>query len=86
MGKGRFFGSLALLIATVAVGSWGGGCGKANDQGISFRALGFFAADDGSVTDSGANVSLTNDSQVPVDRDCDQWTESAHGFRWESGY
>jgi hypothetical protein len=54
------------------VGSWGGACGKANDQGISFRALGFFAAGDGSLTDSGASISLTDDFQVPADVDCDK--------------
>src|SRR5256885_5663116 len=57
MGKGRIFGSVAIFTSIVAAAMWGG-CGTSNDQGISFRALGFF--DSASATDgvSGADSAL----------------------------
>ncbi len=79
MGKRRFLGGLALFVVAVVFGSWGGGCGTARGPGTSFRALGFFAAGDGSVTDSGASVSLTDDLQVPADVDCDNRITEADG-------
>ncbi len=79
MCKRRFFAGLVGFVVAVAFGSWGGGCGTARAPGTSFRALGFFAAGDGSVTDSGASVSLTNDLQVPADVDCDNRITEADG-------
>lgn len=70
MGKGRFFGSIAALAALVLVASWWGGCGQSNNQGISFRALGFFE-DGGASGDTGRNVSLDFDNEVPNDTDDD---------------
>lgn len=64
MGKGRSFGSFS-IIALVALAGWWNGCGTSNDQGISFRALGFFADGAGSVGDLGRCVSFTDDVQVP---------------------
>ena len=63
MGKGRIFGSIALLVCVVAAASWSG-CGNSNDQGISFRSLGFFA-DAGTTGEAGRCASLTSDTQVP---------------------
>lgn len=71
MGKGRFFGSIAALAALVLVASWWGGCGRSNNQGISFRALGFFADGTGTTGDTGRNVSLSLDREVPNDVDGD---------------
>src|SRR5437870_1923058 len=65
MGKGRIFGSIALLLCIVAAASWSG-CGNSNDQGISFRALGFFQDGTGTAGDTGTCASLTNDTTVPV--------------------
>jgi hypothetical protein len=78
MGKGRFFGSTVALAILVAAGSSWQGCGQSNRQGISFRALGFFASG-GTATDSGQNVSLTNDSEVPVDVNCDGQIDETDG-------
>lgn len=72
MGKGRFFGSIAAVAMLVLVASWGGGgCGISNDQGISFRALGFFEEGDGSAGDNGDVASLNFDQSVPSDDDDD---------------
>ena len=71
MGKGRFFGSIAALAALVLAASWWGGCGTSNNQGISFRALGFFADGTGATGDTGRNVSLDLDREVPNDVDGD---------------
>jgi hypothetical protein len=65
MGKGRIFGSIALLLCVVAAASWSG-CGNSNDQGISFRSLGFFQDGSGSAGDTGTCASLNNDTTVPV--------------------
>jgi hypothetical protein len=64
MGKGRIFGSIALLLCIVAAAIWSG-CGNSNDQGISFRSLGFFEDGDGTTGESGRCASLTFDNQVP---------------------
>ena len=67
MGKGRIFGSIALLVCVVAAASWSG-CGNSNDQGISFRSLGFFASGpppNPPAGDAGRCASLTSDTQVP---------------------
>lgn len=71
MGKGRFFGSIAAVAALVLTASWWQGCGLSNDQGISFRALGFFADGGGGTGDAGRNVSLDQDQEVPNDTDGD---------------
>jgi len=65
MGKGRIFGSIALLLCIVAAASWSG-CGNSNDQGISFRALGFFQDDTGAVTQAGTCASLSDTQQIPA--------------------
>jgi len=41
MGKGRFFGNIAALAALLFVVVAATGCGQSNDQGISFKALGW---------------------------------------------
>ncbi|HUE39092.1 MAG TPA: hypothetical protein VMR29_06285, partial [Candidatus Binatia bacterium] len=64
MGKGRIFGSIALLVCVVAAASWSG-CGNSNDQGISFRSLGFFADSAGATSEASRCASLTSDTQVP---------------------
>ncbi|HSD10044.1 MAG TPA: hypothetical protein VLF14_03615 [Candidatus Binatia bacterium] len=64
MGKGRIFGSVAVFASIVAAVVWSG-CGSSNDQGISFRSLGYFADSDGTIGESGTCASLTNDTQVP---------------------
>jgi hypothetical protein len=64
MGKGRIFGSVAVLASIVAALVWSG-CGSSNDQGVSFRSLGYFADSTGTVGESGTCASLTNDTQVP---------------------
>lgn len=58
MGKGRFFGSSVALVALVLAASWWGGCGTSNDQGISFRAIGFFQDGQGTKGDTGQFVPL----------------------------
>jgi hypothetical protein len=65
MGKGRIFGSIAILASIVAAVAWSG-CGSSNDQGISFRSLGYFADSTGTVSETGTCASLTNDTQVPT--------------------
>src|SRR5262249_26357573 len=65
MGKGRIFGSVAVFAFIVAAASWSA-CGSSNDQGISFRSLGYFADSTGTVGQTGTCASLTNDTQVPT--------------------
>ena len=66
MGKGRIFGSIAIL-ATVAAVVWNGCGSSSNSQGISFRSLGFFADDSGTTADTFRCASLSFDRQVPQD-------------------
>src|SRR5712691_107520 len=66
MGKGRIFGSVALLLCIVAAASWSG-CGNSNDQGISFRALGFFFDATGTSGQSGTCASLSDTQLIPED-------------------
>ena len=68
MGKGRIFGSIALLLCIVAAASWSG-CGNSNDQGISFRALGFFFDDTGAVGQAGTCASLSDTQVIPASAD-----------------
>jgi hypothetical protein len=65
MGKGRIFGSIAVFAFIVAAASWSA-CGSSNDQGISFRSLGYFSDSTGTAGQSGTCASLTNDTQVPT--------------------
>ena len=64
MGKGRIFGSLAAFALVVAAAAWNG-CGSTNDQGVSFRALGFFGDADGTVGDAGRCASLKDSTIIP---------------------
>lgn len=64
MGKGRIFGSVAAFALVLVAATWNG-CGSTNDQGISFRALGFFADGDGDVGDTGRCASLRDDTTIP---------------------
>ena len=71
MGKGRYFGKLAVLVAVsalVAVGSGGSGCGTSNDQGISFRATGWTedAAGANPVTGVSAPLACTNEIRAAI--------------------
>ena len=66
MGKGRIFGSIALVVSLVAAASWSG-CGNSNDQGISFRALGFFFDNTGTSGQSGTCASLSDTQLIPQD-------------------
>src|SRR2546423_1538134 len=68
MGKGRIFGSIALLLCIVAAASWSG-CGNSNDQGISFRALGFFFSQSISDGQSGTCASLSDTQVIPSSAD-----------------
>lgn len=70
MGKGRIFGSIALLASIVVAASWSG-CGSSNDQGVSFRALGFFADGTGTAGDAGRCASLRDTTIIPNDIDGD---------------
>ena len=65
MGKGRIFGSIALLASIIVAASWSG-CGSSNDQGISFRSLGYFLDSTGTAGQTGTCASLTNDNTVPT--------------------
>ena len=65
MGKGRIFGSIALGLCMVAAASWSG-CGNSNDQGISFRTLGFFADSTGTVGQAGTCAALSDTQQIPA--------------------
>ena len=66
MGKGRIFGSIAVFAFIVAAASWSACGGSSNDQGISFRSLGYFTDSTGTAGQSGTCASLTNDTQVPT--------------------
>jgi hypothetical protein len=66
MGKGRIFGSVAVLAFVAAAASWSACGGSSNDQGISFRSLGFFTDSTGTTGETGTCASLTNDTQVPT--------------------
>lgn len=65
MGKGRIFGSIALAALIIVAASWSG-CGSSNDQGISFRSLGYFSDSAGTAGETGTCASLTNDNTVPT--------------------
>ena len=64
MGKGRIFGSVALVVSILAA-VWWSGCGNSNDQGISFRTLGYFHNGKGTAGDAGRCADLSNDVNVP---------------------
>lgn len=64
MGKGRIFGSVATLALALVAASWSG-CGSSNDQGISFRSLGFFADGQGQSGDAGRCASLRDTTVIP---------------------
>src|SRR5436190_6445207 len=64
MGKGRIFGSVAAFALMFTAVVWYG-CGTSNDQGISFRALGFFADSQMQAGDSARCASLRDDTTVP---------------------
>lgn len=70
MGKGRIFGSIAAVSLIAVMAAWSG-CGTSNDQGISFRSLGFFADDTGATGDAGRCASLRDDTIIPNDTDGD---------------
>jgi len=70
MGKGRIFGSIALLLCIITAASWSG-CGNSNDQGISFRSLGFFADIEGTTGEAGVCASLGDTQIIPSDQDGD---------------
>lgn len=76
MGKGRIFGSVALLSVVAVLAVWSG-CGTSNDQGISFRSLGFFADGDGDAGDTGRCASLRDDTIIPNDTDGDGTLDGA---------
>jgi hypothetical protein len=65
MGKGRIFGSIALGLCIAAAASWSG-CGNSNDQGISFRALGFFTDSTGTIGQAGTCASLSDTQIIPA--------------------
>jgi hypothetical protein len=65
MGKGRIFGSIAVLAFIIAAASWSA-CGSSNDQGVSFRSLGYFTDSTGTAAQPSTCASLTNDQQVPT--------------------
>ena len=64
MGKGRIFGSVATFALILVAATWNG-CGSSNDQGISFRALGFFADETGTAGDAGRCASLFDSTIIP---------------------
>jgi hypothetical protein len=64
MGKGRIFGSIAIFASIVALATWSG-CGTSNDQGVSFRSLGFFQDSTGTVGESGTCASLRDTTVIP---------------------
>jgi hypothetical protein len=73
MGTGRIFGSIAILASIVALATWSGCGGGSNDQGVSFRALGFFAEGTGDPPpgDAGRCASLRDTTIIPNDTDGD---------------
>lgn len=72
MGKGRIFGSVATIALAAVAASWSG-CGNSNDQGISFRSLGFFMTGTGNPPegDAGRCASLVDATTIPNDTDGD---------------
>ena len=76
MGKGRFFGSIGFLAVIAVAAAWVG-CGSSNNQGVSFRALGFFTDAQGTTGDTGRCVSLRDDTIVPNDADGDGTLDGA---------
>jgi hypothetical protein len=64
MGKGRIFGSVAAFALIFVAATWYG-CGSSNDQGISFRALGFFTDTDMTTGDAGRCASLQDTTIIP---------------------
>jgi hypothetical protein len=71
MGTGRIFGSIATFASIVALATWSGCGGSSNDQGVSFRALGFFQDSTGSAGDAGRCASLRDTTIIPNDTDGD---------------
>ncbi len=72
MGTGRIFGSIAIFASIVALATWSGcGGGGSNDQGISFRSLGFFTDATGATGDTGRCASLRDTTTIPNDLDGD---------------
>jgi hypothetical protein len=71
MGTGRIFGSIGIFASFVALATWGGCGGGSNDQGISFRSLGFFANADGTAGDAGRCASLRDTTVIPNDTNGD---------------
>jgi hypothetical protein len=77
MGTGRSFGSIAIFATIVALSTWSGcGSGGSNDQGISFRTLGFVQGDVStgpqvSVPDTGRCASLFDTTTIPNDTNGD---------------
>ena len=69
MGKGRIFGTIALVASVITAAAWSG-CGNSNDQGISFRSLGFFmdgtgtAGDQGRCGQAGKDVAELNEDEL----------------------
>jgi hypothetical protein len=76
MGKGRFFGSIVFLAVIAGAAAWVG-CGSSNNQGVSFRALGFFTDAQGTSGDNGRCVSLRDETVVPNDLDGDGTLDGA---------
>lgn len=76
MGKGRIFGSIAVVSSIAVLAMWSG-CGTSNDQGISFRSLGFFADGEGDAGDAGRCASLRDDTIIPNDADGDGTLDGA---------
>src|SRR5438093_8545172 len=64
MGKGRFAWSGVAFVLVAVAASWSG-CGNSNDQGISFRALGFFEDSTGAVGQAGTCASLSDTQIIP---------------------
>jgi hypothetical protein len=65
MGTGRIFGSIAIFVSVVALATWSGCGGSSNNQGVSFRSLGFFQDSSGSVGESGTCASLRDSTVIP---------------------
>src|SRR5262245_34461200 len=65
MGTGRIFGSIAIFASIVGLATWAGCGGSSNSQGVSFRSLGFFQNENGSVGESGTCASLHDTTVIP---------------------
>jgi hypothetical protein len=65
MGKGRFFGSAAAFALIFGAAVYIGCGSSSNDQGISFRALGFFTDAQLTTGDSGRCASLRDTTIIP---------------------